>query len=98
MLKFPHGISNAGRIVALALKGVFGKLTLTPSDFEPETSTVLARELFLLETRPASVISTANVVERKIDKHGNYTSDIGDMYRVERLQPIPFKVSINVDV
>ena len=50
------------------------------------------------ETRPASVISTANVVERKIDKHGNYTSDIGDMYRVERLQPIPFKVSINVDV
>lgn len=50
------------------------------------------------ETRPPSVVSSVNVYERKLDSNGHYTSEIGDKYRVDRLAPIPFKVSFNVDI
>lgn len=45
-----------------------------------------------------SFIGKIHVRERELDQNGNYTSNQGNSYTIERLMPTPYKLSIKADI
>ena len=46
----------------------------------------------------SSYVGKVHVRERAVDEFGNYTSEQGDNYTIERLMPTPYKLSLKADI
>ncbi len=45
-----------------------------------------------------SFVGKVHVREREVDQDGNYTTNQGNSYTIERLMPTPYKLSVKVDI